>query len=50
MSTYGKPLTLEQIAPVEDREIDFSDIPELDDAFWKRAKLLKPDRTEPTPN
>ena len=50
MSTYEKPLTPEQIALVEDREIDFSGIPELDDAFWKRAKLLKPDRTEPTSN
>ena len=48
MSRYEKPLTPERIALVEDPEIDFSDIPELDDAFWKRAKLLQPDRTEPT--
>lgn len=50
MSRYEKPLTPERIDSIEDQELDFSDIPELDDAFWKRAKLLKPDRTEPTPN
>lgn len=50
MSRYEKPLTPERIDSVEDREIDFSDIPELDDAFWKRAKLLQPARTEPTAN
>lgn len=29
-----------------DSKIDFSDIPELDDKFWKNAKLVEPDRTE----
>ena len=29
-----------------DREIDFSDIPELDDHFWKNARLVQPDRTQ----
>ena len=46
MSEYDRPLTLEQIAARKDEEIDFSDIPELDDAFWKRAKLIEPDHTE----
>ena len=46
MSGYDRPLTLEQIAARKDEEIDFSDIPELDDAFWKRAKLIEPDHTE----
>jgi len=31
---------------MKDERIDFSDIPELDEAFWKRAKLIEPDRTE----
>lgn len=50
MSRYEKPLTPERIDSIENWEIDFSDIPELDDAFWKRAKLLQPARTEPTAN
>ena len=27
---------------VEDEDIDFSDIPELDDKFWENAVLVKP--------
>lgn len=26
--------------------MDFSDIPELDDHFWRNAELVEPDRTE----
>lgn len=29
-----------------DSAIDTRDIPELDDAFWSRAKLVQPDRTK----
>ena len=39
------PLAPEQIAAVNDEDIDFSDIPELDEDFWKRAELVEPDRT-----
>ena len=46
MSGYDRPLTVEQIAAVKDRDIDFSDIPELDDDFWRNAVLVEPDRTE----
>ncbi len=46
MSKYDKPLTPEQVAALKDRDIDFSDIPELDEQFWKHAKLVEPDRTE----
>lgn len=46
MSRYDRPLTVEQIAAVKDRDIDFSDIPELDDDFWRNAVLVEPDRTE----
>ena len=42
----GSPLTPEQIAAVEDESIDFSDVPELDEEFWKRAQLLEPDHTD----
>ena len=40
------PLTPEQIAAVEDESIDFSDVPELDEDFWKRAELVGPDLTD----
>ena len=40
------PLTPEQIAAVKDESIDFSDIPELDEEFWDRAEVVKPDRPD----
>ena len=40
-----QPLTPRQIATAKDRDIDFSDIPELDDDFWRNAELVEPDRT-----
>ena len=46
MNGYDKPLTPAQIADTGDESIDFSDIPELDDAFWQRAELVEPDLTE----
>ena len=46
---YDKPLTLEELAARPDSEIDTSDIPELDDAFWANAKL-NPPRTKPNVN
>ena len=46
MSGYDSPLTPGQIAAMKDESIDFSDIPELDEEFWKRAKLIEPDHTE----
>ena len=46
MRKHDKPLTLRQIAAAKDQDIDFSDIPELDDDFWRNAELIEPDRTE----
>ena len=46
MSKHDKPLTPKQIAVAKDQDIDFSDIPELDDDFWRNAELVEPDRTE----
>ena len=43
---YDKPLTLEQLANLPDDQIDTSDIPELDEAFWANAKVM-PARTKP---
>ena len=46
MKGHDSPLTPDQIDAVEDESIDFSDIPELDEKFWRRAELFEPDRTE----
>ena len=43
---HDRPLTPEQIAAVRDEDIDFSDIPELDEEFWERAEIVEPDRTD----
>lgn len=47
MSKYKKPMTPEEIAQVEDSDIDFSDIPELDANFWDNAVVIQPDTTQP---
>ena len=46
MTGYDKPLTPERIAAVKDEDIDFSDIPELDESFWREAELVEPNLTE----
>ena len=46
MTEYDKPLTPQEIQAVKDENIDFSDIPELDEQFWNNASLVEPDRTE----
>ena len=47
MSKYKKPMTPEEIAQIEDSDIDFSDIPELDADFWNNAEIIQPDNTQP---
>ena len=44
---YEKPLTAEELAARPETDIDFSDIPELDAAFWDQAEIKSP-RTKPT--
>lgn len=39
---YERELSLEELTKVPDSEIDYSDIPELDDAFWKNARIVQP--------
>ena len=41
-----QPLPPGEVATVKDEDIDFSDIPEPDDAFWREAEVVEPDRTE----
>jgi uncharacterized DUF497 family protein len=43
---YDKELSIEQLAALKDEDIDFSDIPEADDAFWKDARVIFPDRAK----
>ncbi len=37
---------LKELASRTDDQIDYSDIPELDETFWKNARLVEPDRTQ----
>ena len=46
MNGHDRPLSPERIASGKDDEIDFSDIPELDEAFWREAELVERDLTE----
>lgn len=46
MKKYESPLTVDEVAAVGDKDIEFSDIPELDDDFWHDAELIEPDTDE----
>ncbi len=39
---YKKELSLEELAALPDGQIDLSDTPELDENFWKNARLVMP--------
>ncbi len=43
---YAGPLSPEQLAAMPDSDIDYSDIPELDETFWKNATLIEPEGTQ----
>jgi uncharacterized protein (DUF4415 family) len=43
---YERELTLKELANMPDEDIDFSDIPELGEDFWKNAKLVMPEKTQ----
>lgn len=38
---YEKPLSLEELAALPDEQIDTSDIPPLDKAFFRNARLIE---------
>ncbi len=44
---YKQELTIEELAAMPESEIDYSDIPDLGDAFWKNARVVEPDLTRP---
>lgn len=41
---FERELGPDELAALPDESIDYSDIPELDDAFFATAKLVEPDR------
>ena len=43
---YKKELNIKELAAIKDEDIDYSDIPRLDDRFWKNAKLIEPENTQ----
>ena len=43
---FSKEVSLETLAGLEDHQIDTSDIPELDETFWAKARLVEPDTTQ----
>jgi uncharacterized protein (DUF4415 family) len=42
MKRYKTELTASQLAEIKDEEIDFSDIPATDEAFWAEAQVVLP--------
>jgi uncharacterized protein (DUF4415 family) len=44
---YKQEPTIEELATMPDSEIDYSDIPDLGDAFWENARVVQPDLTRP---
>ena len=43
----SKNRRLENIEKIQDKNIDYSDIPELKDSFWKDAKVEYPKNKKP---
>ena len=44
---HDRPMTISEIAAVAESGIDFSDIPERDESFWRNARLIEPGQTQP---
>lgn len=42
MKRYEKEQIAEELAALPDSEIDYSDLPELDESFFERARLVMP--------
>ena len=43
MAQYSKALSIEALKALEDKDIDFSDQPELDESFWANAHVVMPE-------
>jgi uncharacterized protein (DUF4415 family) len=44
--SYDRELSPEELARLSDSDIDFSDIPELDETFWSNARVVEPEGTQ----
>ncbi len=44
---YDNELSIAELAARKAEDIDYSDIPELTEEFWKNARVVEPDRTTP---
>jgi uncharacterized protein (DUF4415 family) len=44
---WDREATTEELLAMTDEDIDFSDIPELGEEFWKNAVLVMPNKTRP---
>lgn len=42
MNHFKKELTARELSALPDEQIDYSDIPELDDTFWEKARPFDP--------
>lgn len=45
---YDRELTTEELLRLKDEEFDYSDIPEPDDGFWAKARIIMPERRNKT--
>lgn len=43
---YKRELSINELAAVKDEDIDYSDIPRLDEKFWQNARLVEPEKTQ----
>jgi uncharacterized protein (DUF4415 family) len=46
MRKYTRPLAASEVASLPDGEIDYNDIPALDEEFWQNAELVLPPTKE----
>lgn len=46
---YSRPMSNRRLATVKDKDIDFSEIPELNDAFFRNARLVLPSKSGKAP-
>lgn len=44
---FDRELTVEESAAMRDEDIDYSDIPALDEEFWNKARLIAPNPAKP---
>jgi uncharacterized protein (DUF4415 family) len=42
---YERALTVQELLEMKDEDIDYSDIPELGEDFWKNARWVEPEGT-----